>query len=52
MRVKKDDTKKIRTLRLSDKTWEEFLNLKNRDDKSWDLFLIELVEIINRIKNL
>lgn len=52
MRNKKDEPKKIRTLRLTNKVWEDFLDLKSRSDKSWDLFLKELVENIRYIKNL
>lgn len=51
-RQKQDEEKKPRTLKLTDKTWENFLNLKNRDDKSWDLFLKELMEAIKFFKNL
>ena len=52
MRKKRDEEKKIRALRLTDKVWDDFLNLKKRDDKSWDLFLKELIEIVNYFKNL
>lgn len=46
------DLKKLRTLRLTDKVWEDFLSLKNREDKSWDLFLSELILHIKYIKEL
>jgi hypothetical protein len=51
-RIKQDEQKKVRAIKLTDKTWADFLNLKNRDDKSWDLFLAELIELLKRIKNL
>jgi hypothetical protein len=47
-----EDKKKPRTLRLTDKTWKMLMNLKSRPDKSWDLFFIELFEVIKRIKDL
>lgn len=52
MRKKNTEEKKPRTIKLTDKVWNDFLNLKSRDDKSWDLFLKELAETIERIKNL
>jgi hypothetical protein len=42
---------KPRTIKLSDKNWEEFLKLKPRD-KTWELFIKELLETINYFKNL
>ena len=50
--MKEKDDKRIRTLRLTDKVWDDFRSLKGRDDKSWDLFLAELIEHIKYIKNL
>ena len=47
-----EEKKKPRTLKLTDKVWQDFLALKSRDDKSWDLFLKELIEHLNYIKNL
>lgn len=52
MRKRKDIKKKPRTLKLSDKTWDSFLKLKNRDDTSWDSYLTRLMDLINRIKEL
>jgi len=52
MRKKKDEIKKVRTIRLTDKVWRDFLGVKNRDDKSWDLFLAELLDAIKYIKKL
>lgn len=52
MKETKDELKKPRSIKLTDKVWEDFLNLKSRDDKSWDLFLKELIETINFFKNL
>lgn len=48
----KEEKKKMRTLRITDKVWDDFLSLKNRDDKSWDLFLKELVGAIKHLKDL
>jgi len=46
------DDKKIRTIKITDKTWRDFQKLKNRQDKSWDLYLTELFEAIKKIKEL
>lgn len=42
---------KMRGIRLSDKVWNKFVNLKPRD-KSWDLFFTEILDIIKYFKNL
>lgn len=42
---------KIHSIRMSDKIWQDFSALKPRD-KSWDLFLKELLETINYFKKL
>ena len=47
-----NEIKKIRTLRLTDKVWSDFLKIKGRDDKSWDLFLRELIDHVNYFKQL
>lgn len=52
MRKKRDEKKKLRSIRLTDTVWSGFLELKNRDDKSWDLFLAELIELIKKFKSL
>lgn len=51
-KINENDEKKIRTIRLSDSVWNDFQKLKNRDDKSWDLFLKELIDIVKYFKNL
>lgn len=50
MKDKKNEYKP-RSIRVSDKTWEEFIKYKKRG-RSWDLFLGELIEAINYFKNL
>ena len=42
---------KVRTIRLSDKIWRRFNELKQRD-KTWELFFKELMDIIDFIKKL
>lgn len=48
---KQQDQHKTRGLRVSDKTWEEFLALKKRG-KTWDSLLKELLDLIDRFKKL
>lgn len=48
----KEEKKKLRTLRITDSVWEDFISLKNRGDKSWDLYLKELVGAIKHLKEL
>jgi len=45
------DSRKTRSLRLSDEIWHDFVILKPRD-KSWELFMKELLEIIQHFKDL
>jgi len=49
-KVKKEPYK-TRGIRLEDKTWEYLVALKPRD-KSWNLFIQELTEIIKYFKKL
>ena len=35
---------KIRTIRCSDKAWEEFKQMRWRSQKGWDKFLLELTK--------
>ena len=52
MRTRPDKPKKPRVIKLTDEVWNDFLQLKERDDKSWDLFLRELMDVIKLVKNL
>ena len=52
MRTRQDKPKKPRVINLTDEVWNDFLQLKERDDKSWDLFLRELMDVIKLVKNL
>lgn len=47
----KDEVKKPRVIKMTDKTWKEFSSLKKRD-KQWELVLQELLAGINYFKNL
>jgi len=47
----KKDPYKARSIRLEDSIWKELLELKPRD-KSWNLFIKELLTAINYFKNL
>lgn len=52
MAVKKvKEYRKLRAFRLSDKLWQSFAVLKPRD-KSWELFIQELIDIVNYFKKL
>ena len=51
MKKEKKEPHKVRGIRLDDKIWEEFEALKPRD-KSWNLFIKELLEIIKYFKDL
>ena len=42
---------KIHSLRLEDDVWDYFVQMKPRD-KSWNLFIKELVDIIKYFKQL
>jgi len=55
MTLRKEKDKEIqykaRSLRLSDKTWAEFVILKTRD-KTWELCISELLKAIKYFKDL
>lgn len=51
MKKEKKEPYKSRSLRLEDCIWEELLALKPRD-KSWNLFIKELLTAIAYFKNL
>jgi hypothetical protein len=51
MKKETKDPYKVRGMRLEDSIWEELLSLKPRD-KSWNLFIKELLTAINYFKNL
>jgi len=49
--VKKADPYKSRSLRIEDKVWDYFVKTKPRD-KSWNLYIGELTDIIKYFKQL
>ena len=51
MKKRVNNYNKARVLRLSEKNWQDFVSLKPRD-KSWDLFIKELIDWINYPKSL
>jgi len=51
MKKQKKEPYKSRSIRIEDEIWEELLALKPRD-KSWSLFIRELLTAINYFKNL
>jgi predicted CopG family antitoxin len=42
---------RVRGIRIDDEVWQAFESLKPRD-KSWNLFILELLERIRYFKNL
>ena len=51
MNKKVKEYNKVQHLRVENKIWTEFNNLKPRD-KSWNLFIKELLDIIKHFKSL
>ena len=51
MKKEKKEPYKIRGIRLEDNVWDEFNSLKPRD-KSWNLFIKELLQAIKYFKQL
>lgn len=45
----KDIKYKVKAMRLNEKTWEELKKQKGR--QSWNLFMLELLKLKNKIKN-